>query len=436
MSFAAEQLYRDSISRQLARGVVVLILLVGGLGGWAVATNIAGAVLASGSVIVESNVKKVQHPTGGIVGEVRVRDGTKVEAGALLLRLDETVARANLAIISKSLIELRSRKARLEAERDELKAVAFPPDLLALTRDQDAGRTINSERKVFDLRVRAREGQKGLLRERLSQLKQEITGHQGQEKGKARELELMKVELRGARQLWQKKLMPITKLTNLEREAARLEGERSQLHAAIAQGRSKLAETELQIIQIDRDAATEIGKELREVEAKIGELTERKVAAEDQMRRIDIRAPQAGTVHQSIVHTIGGVVSPGETLMLIVPESDSLAVEAKVSPSDIDQLAVGQPALLRFVAFSQRTTPEITGQVTQISADVSTDQRTGASYYTVRIAWTADELSRLGVVKLVPGMPVEAMMKTADRKVISFLLKPMTDQLARAFRER
>ena len=436
MLTAAEQYYQNSISRQLGTGSIVLLLLVGALGGWALVTDIAGAVLASGVVIVESNVKKVQHPTGGIVGEFRVRDGSTVKPGDVLIRLDETVTKANLAIVAKNLVELTARKARLEAERDEMTKINFPRELLALRSDPETTRTLESEQKVFELRLKARAGQKALLRERSAQMQEEIEGHQAQQRGKAKELEFIKIELKGARELWQKNLMPITKLTSLEREGARLEGERAQLMAAIAQGKGKLAEIDLQILQIDRDAATDIGKELREVEGRVGEFIERKVAAEDQMRRIDIRAPQAGTVLQSIVHTVGGVISPGETLMLIVPESDNLALEAKVSPNDIDQLSIGQPARLRFPAFSQRTTPEISGKVSQISADITTDQRTGASYYTVRIAWEPRELAKLGEIKLVPGMPVEAMLKTVDRKVISYLIKPLQDQLTRAFREK
>jgi HlyD family secretion protein len=432
-----EQGYLQSIGRQLAVGGAVLGVLVVGVFGWAGATDIAGAVLAPGAVIVESNVKKVQHPTGGIVGEIRVRDGVPVKAGDLLLRLDETTAKASLAIVTKNLNELTARKARLEAERDEIATVAFPGDLLdRAAKDPEVARVVESERKVFDLRIAARTGQKKLLNERSGQLNQEIAGHEAQERGKAKELTLIQTELDGARQLWKKNLMPITKLTALEREAARLEGERGQILSAMAQGKGKLAEIDLQVIQIDRDAASEVGRELREVEGKIGELIERKVAAEDQMRRIDIRAPQSGLVHQSVVHTVGGVVAPGETLMLIVPESDQLAVEAKVAPNDIDQLSIGQPALLRFTAFSQRTTPEINGRVSQIGADITTDTRTGISYYTVRVSFAPEEAARLGEVRLVPGMPVEAMMKTADRKVISYLIKPLQDQLTRAFREQ
>ena len=245
----------------------------------------------------------------------------------------------------------------------------------------------------------------------------------------------MQRELEGARKLWSQNLMPITKLTSLEREAARLEGERAQLLAAIAEVKGKVAEVELQILQVDRQADSDVSGELRECEAKIGELIERRSAAEDQMQRVEIRAPQTGTVHQSVIHTVGGVITASETLMLIVPNGDSLAVEVKVSPNDVDQLWIGQSALLRFSAFNRRTTPEINGKVASIAADIETDQRTGARYYSVRISLAAKELSRLGEVELVPGMPVDAMMTTADRKVISYLVKPIQDQFVRAFRE-
>ena len=239
-----------------------------------------------------------------------------------------------------------------------------------------------------------------------------------------------------SRSCGEKSLIPLTRLTALEREATRLEGERAQLIAAVAQARGKISETELQINQIDRDLASEVGRELREIEGKISELVERKVAAEDQLKRVDIRAPQGGFVHEMTVHTVGGVVGPGEAMMLIVPVADALTVEARIAPQDIDQIKVGQPAALRFSAFSQRTTPEIEGSVNRLSADVTTDQRTGSSYFTVRIAITPDELARLGDVRVVPGMPVETFVKTGDRTVASYLVKPLHDQVMRAFRER
>ena len=391
--------------------------------------------MASGSLVVDSNVKRVQHPTGGIIGEIRVRDGDKVRAGDVIVRLDETVTRANLAIIKRSLQEFIARKARLEAEREEEQSLRLPADFNP-DNDRDVANLVASERKVLQLRQAARWGQKSLLAERNAQVREQISGHEAQEKGKAQEIVLINRELDGARELWSKNLMPITKLTALERDAARIEGERAQLLAAIAQAKGRISEIQLQIVQIDREAHSEVSKELREIEAKIAELIERKVAAEDQMKRIDIRAPQHGTVHQSVVHTVGGVITPGEALMLIVPDADKLIAELKIAPQDIDQLWHGQTALMRFPAFNQRVTPEISGTVTRISADITPDQRTGQNYYTARITISAEDIVKLGDVKLVPGMPVEAFIKTGDRSVLSYLVKPLQDQVMRAFRER
>ena len=427
---------KTAIQRHLWAGLVLLIVLGGGVGGWAASTEIAGAVIAAGVLVVDSNVKKVQHPTGGVVGEIRARDGDRVTIGDVLIRLDETVTRANLTIVLKGLDELIARKARLEAERDGLADIAFPSEFIARTGELQVAAIIAGERKLFDLRQSARIGQKSQLRERIAQLREEIGGIAAQIKAKAQEIVLIQRELTGARDLWEKNLMPITKLTQLEREATRLEGERAQLTATSAQSKGKISELELQIIQVDRDLASEVGKELREVDAKIGEFVERRVAAEDQLKRIDIRAPQDGVVHQSVVHTVGGVINAGEQLMLIVPSADNLIVEAKFAPQDIDQVKVGQHAVLRFTSFNQRTTPELNGVVTRVSADTTVDQRTSASYYTLRISLTREEISRLGEVTLVPGMPVESFVQTGDRKVISYLMKPLSDQVMRAFRER
>ena len=297
--------------------------------------------------------------------------------------------------------------------------------------------TLGGERRLFELRRAARLGQQSQLRQRIGQLNEEIGGLSAQLGAKQQEIVLVQKELKGARELWDKNLMPITKLTSLEREATRLEGERGQVTASIAQAKGKISELELQIIQVDRDLASEVGKDLREAEGKIGEFVERKVAAEDQLKRVDIRAPQDGTVHQSTAHTVGGVVNAGgEPIMLIVPDTDTLMVEAKVPPQDIDQLQLGQKAVLRFSTFNQRTTPELNGTVSRISADATQDQRTGVNSYTIRIALPPQEIARLGDVKLVPGMPVEAFLQTGDRKAMSYLVKPLMDQITRAFRER
>jgi HlyD family secretion protein len=427
---------RSSIRRHVIVGSVVVAILAVGLGGWASTAEIAGALIAPGFVVVDSNVKKVQHPTGGVVGEVRVRDGDRVKAGDTLVRLDETVTRANLAIVHKGLIELYARKARLAAERDGTETVATPKELADKTGDADVQEAFGSERKLFELRRTARLGQKQQLRQRIAQLQEEIRGLEAQQAAKTKETELIEQELVGMRELWKKNLIPIDKLTALERETARLQGERGQLVASAAQAKGKIAETELQILQVDQDLSSDVAKELRETDGKIGEYVERKVAAEDQLKRTDIRAPQDGVVFQSTANTVGGVVAAGDPIMLIVPETDTLLVEAKVDPKDIDKVQFGQPVLLRFSAFDIRTTPEINGTVARVAADTSADQRTGQTYYVVRIAMTPDEIARLGNVRLTPGMPVEAFIQTGQRTMLSYLIKPLHDQFMRAFRER
>jgi HlyD family secretion protein len=422
--------------RHLVAAAVVVLVLVVGVGGWGATAVISGAVVAPGSLVVDSNVKKVQHPTGGIVGELRVRDGDHVHAGDIVVRLDETVTRANLAIVTKTLDELMARKARLEAERDGWATIVFPAQLMTGGNDPDRAAAMESERKLFNLRKTARTGQKAQLQERVAQLGEEISGLTAQQNSKAKEIELVNRELAGVRELWSKNLVQLGRLTALEREAARLDGERGQLIAAAAQAKGKVAETALQILQVDQDLASEVAKELREVDGKIGEFIERKITAEDQLKRIDVRAPQDGTVFQLAVHTVGGVITAGDPIMLIVPEADNLSVEVKVNPQDIDQLQLNQKAILRFSAFNARTTPEIEGVVTRISADTSTDQRTGQNYYTVRISMPPEQVQRLGEVKLLPGMPVEAFVQTGDRTMLSYLVKPLHDQIVRAFREK
>src|SRR5215467_14496865 len=427
---------RDSIHRHLLTGGLIVLLLAFGVGGWAATTQIAGALIAQGSVVVDSNDKKVQHPTGGVVGKLNMQDGDRVKAGDILVQLDDTVTRANLAIVTKGLDELAARKARLEAERDGAETVTFPRDLLARAGEPSVAVALANERKLFELRRSARLGQKAQLKQRITQLQDEIQGLTAQQEAKAREITLIGKELEGVRELWKNNLVQITRLTALERDGARLEGERGQLLAAAAQAKGKITETELQIIQIDQDLSSEVAKDMREVDAKTGEFVERKVAAEDQLKRIDIRAPQDGFVLESKVHTVGGVIPAGDAIMLIVPETDNLMVEAKVNPNDIDKLQVGQSAVLRFTAFNLRTTPEINGTVTRVSADTTTDQRTGQNYYTTRISMPKAEVARLGDVKLIPGMPVEAFVQTGERTVMSYLIKPLQDQFMRAFREK
>jgi HlyD family secretion protein len=427
-----------SIQRYMIVGMLIFAFVTFGVGGWAATSELTGAVIGQGVIVVDSSVKKVQHPTGGVVGELRVREGDRVIAGDILVRLDETQTLANATIISKNLDELLARQARLETERDNLDQIVFPKLLLERSRDtgSESARAIAAERSLFDLRRQARGGQKAQLKERSSQLQEEIKGYLGQADAKQKEVDFIHQELEGVRTLWQKNLVPMNRLTALERDTVRLEGERSQLSGMIAQAKGKIAEIELQIIQVDQDLRTEVGKDLIEARSKISELAERKTAAVDQLNRIDIRAPQSGRVHGLTVHTIGGVISPGEQIMLIVPDADALAVEVKIAPRDIDQVFFGQAASMRFAAFDQKTTPGIEGEVSMVSADLTQDQRTGVSYYIVRVLLKPEEVARLGNAKLLPGMPVDVFIRTPGRTALSYLIKPLRDQAERAFKER
>jgi HlyD family secretion protein len=425
-----------SIRRHLLLALATGFVLVGIIGGWAGTSEFAGAVIAQGQLVVDTSVKKVQHPTGGVVAELNVKDGDKVKAGDIVVKLDDTQTRANLQIVSKGLDELMARRAREEAELEGVDRVVFPAELVARQSDPDVARMIAGEAKLFQTRRNSREGMKSQLTERVAQSQEEISGLIAQIESKDKQIDWIKQELQGVRELWEKKLVQFTRVTTLEREQARLDGERGQLVAATAQAKGKISEIKIQILQIDQDMRTEVGKDLAEVRGKTAELVEKKVAAEDQLKRVDIRAPQDGMVHQLDIHTVGGVVQAGAPLMLIVPAADRLIVEAKVQPQDIDQLRVGQPAVLRFSAFSSRTTPELNGEVSVVSADVTVDQKSGASYYTIRIAVPADEIARLEGLKLVAGMPVEAFVQTTVRTVVSFFVRPLQDQIARSFREK
>jgi HlyD family secretion protein len=436
MSGSKTQGARSSIRLHLIVGLTVVVLLAGGLGGWAATAEISGALIAPGSIVVESSVKKVQHPTGGVIGELRAHDGDLVKAGDVVVRLDDTVTKANLAIVTKNLDALWARAARLEAEQRGADKIVFPAMLLDRANDPDVKNLMASETKLFEVRTTGRTGQKAQLHERITQLNEEIGGLNAQEQAKDQEIALVEKELVGVRSLYDQHLVQLTRLTTLERDGARLAGERAQYIASKAQAKGKITETELQIIQVDKDMVSDVSKDLRDANDKIGEYIERKVTAEDQLRRVDIRAPQDGMVEQSTVHTVGGVITAGDAIMMIVPQADDLQVEAKVNPQDIDKLQIGEKTLLRLSAFNQRTTPELNGVITRVSPDVTTDQRTGQSYYTIRVSMPPAEVARLGEVKLIPGMPVEAFVQTGNRTMLSYLIKPMHDQLMRAFRER
>jgi HlyD family secretion protein len=424
-----------SIRRHLMVGVIASLAMVGGAGAWASVTDLSGAVVAPGHFVVDSYVKKVQHPKGGVVGEILVGEGDEVRAGDVLMRLDATQARANLAIVTKRLNELAARLARLEAERDDLDDIAFPDWLLADEKDPEVAAAIHSESRLFQSRRDAREGQKAQLNQRIAQFEHEIAGLKAQEVAYGEGIEVLNAEISALNRLREQGIVSDQRLNGLKTQAATFGGERGEKIAFQAQSAGRITETRLQILQIDQDLRTEVGRELREVQAQIGEYVERKVAAEDELKRIDIVAPQSGVVHQLAVHTVGGVISPADPIMLIVPEGDDLALEVQIAPKDVDQIQIGHAALLRMTAFNLRTTPELTGFVSRIAADLATDERSGQSYYLVRVAVPRAEKEKLKSLALVPGMPAEVMIKTDDRTALSYLVKPLSDQILRAFRE-
>jgi HlyD family secretion protein len=428
-------------------GSAVVLFLVVGLGLWAATCEIAGAVIASGTVVVATSVKRVQHPTGGVVGDVLVKNGDRVVAGDLLLRLDETVTRANLDVLLRQLEALGLREARLKAERDGLASIILPAG------EKTAGRQemIDGEVGLFESRRAVVDGQRAELRKRIAELREEASGLAGQMLAKQQEIDLVQEEIRARRKLDDKerearqleiRQVEVSELATegrvlaLRREQARLEGELGQLRATAAQVRGRIAESEFLIARLGNEARRSILAELAEVQAKAAELSERRIAAEDQLHRVELRAPETGAVHELAVAGRGDVIGAGQVLMLIVPGADKLVIEAKIEPHDIDQVIAADQALVRLVAFDQHVTPELRAVLTRVSADLARDSRTGSTYFVARVEIADEELKRLGAKRLVPGMPAEVQIETQRRTALSYLLKPLSDQLARAWKER
>ncbi len=431
-----------SVRRLQLVGYSAIAVAVGGFGGWAATSDIAGAVIANGTIVIESDVKKVQHPTGGIVGDILVKEGSEVEAEQVLMRLDDTLTRATLGVVQSQLDLYLARQARLLAERDGLLALG------TVNASADAASTgalataLAGERRLFNSRRDALDGQRAQLRERIIQIGEEIGGLTAQRESKGKEIDYIADELNGVEQLYAKNLVSIARLKQLQRDQARLQGERGQLIAEIARSRGKVAETELQMLQLDQDFRTEVLKDLRETEARVAELQERANAATDELKRTTIRAPLAGIVYQLQVHTIGGVIAKGETIMQIAPRADPLIVEAKIAPPDIDQVEIHAPVRVRVNAGNRRTTPDLGGTVTFVSPDLTGEPLATATfmqkprYYLVRVALSEAAVKAAGDLQLVPGMPVEVYIRTQDRTPLDYLMKPLHEQLARTFRER
>ncbi len=426
-----------SLGRHITAVTALGIALVFGVGGWAMTTELSSAIVASGTVVVENNVKKIQHLTGGIVEDVLVKEGDAVKAGQILIKLDGTTVRANLSIVQNTLAQLYARRARLLAEQLGSEDFTIPEDLSQLISGTSTPGEVleQSERKLFISRKNALVGMKSQLASRKSQLVDETKGLTVQLTGIEDALKLIGEELAGLDKLYGKGLVSMQRLTELKRDRAQLEGDRGARIASRAQAAGKSSEIDLQILQLDEDRRTENATELTDVEGKIAEYEDRRVAAMDQLKRIDIRAPLDGRIYQLAVHSVNGVINPGEVLMLVVPGSDGLTVEAKIATHDIDQIRVGQSVEVRFSAFNQRTTPIVEAEVVTVAPDLVTDQRTGMTYYPLRIKPKAESLKGLKGLTLYPGMPAEVFIKIADRTVISYLAKPLTEQIQHTFRE-
>lgn len=423
------------IGSRVLVGTTLGFLLVGGVGGWAATAQLTGAVIAQGSVTVDQNLKSIQHRDGGIVSEITVREGDFVNAGQVLIRLEDAQTKAELSIVHSQLVEMAARKARLLAEREGLDRVDFPPEF-ANGDPEAAAVIVNGETRLFKGNLANRESQKKQLELGVEQIGEEIKGLEAQRISQEDEIALLELEHQKIKGLADKRLIEGTRVYTSDRDKARLKGERGEIDAAIARAKTRISEIRLQIISIDENGRTEAQRELSLLDTKISEFQDRRTAIEDRLARTNIRAPISGTVNELNIHTVGGVITPAEVLVTIVPENARLKIEAKLAPASIDQVSAGQPARLRFSAFNQRTTPELNGKVVHVSPATSRDTVTGETYYLGEIGVTADELAKLGDDMLLPGMPVEVYVSTEERTALSYLVKPLSDQFSRAFKER
>jgi len=419
----------------LLTGFFLIFALIAGFSVWAIFAPIQGAVIAPGTVVVEGKPKTIQHLDGGIVKEILVRDGDMVQAGQILLQLDSTMLNADRDLLQKRLEEAIAFQARLIAERDRATGIQWASIFPASQRTPDLDMIINDQTELFKTRQSASQGQVAQLRKRLQQSDEQIIGFESQTDANASQLEIISKELEGLRELFRDGYVSQTRILALEREQAGLSGDIARLEAEIARVKTVIGETEIEILQVTRSVREQVLTELRTKESEISDLREQLITATDQVGRVDVVAPVSGTVHNMVVNTVGGVVTPANPIMDIIPDTDRLIVESQVEPMYVDQIYAGQATTVRLSAFNQRTTPELNGTVKSISANTMTDPVSGFPFYTVRIEIPVDELSRLNGLTLVPGMPAEAFMQTDKRTVINYLLKPATDQLNRAFKE-
>ncbi len=421
----------------LTSGILALVLLVGGLGVWGTQAQLSSAVVTSGMINVETNRQVVQHPDGGVVGAILVKDGDTVKAGDVLIRLDGTRLQSELTIVEGQLREIAARQARLEAERDDRDTITFPPALRSLiATDPEARRQIEGEGALFATRKEALAQQTSLLEEQNAQLGNRIDGLAAQKESLQEQIDLMDGELVDQERLLVQKLTQQARVLELQRERARMTGQMGQIAAETAELRGKLAENEIFRVQLKTKRQEEAVTALRDLQFRQIELIERQLALSETLSRLEVRAPVGGIIYNSQVFAEQSVLQPAQPILYIVPQDQPLVITARVNSINIDEVFVGQEASLRFSAFDQRRIPAILGEISQISADALRDETTGGNFYTIEVIPRPGEMAKLGDNHtLLPGMPVEAFLKTGEHTVLSYLLRPFMSFFDHAFRE-
>jgi len=416
-------------------GMILMVLLFFGFGGWAAYANLSGAIIANGIIAVQGKPKTIQHLDGGIVAELKIKNGDRVEKGQLLVQLDSVSLEANRKIYSTRLLDAVARRARLKAERDSNKEINFNEPLLEQMNLKPDKAILHSQVELFEARALSRQGQIDQLNEKKEQFNHQIRGNIALKKSKTRQHELLKKEFDGVNQLYIKGFAPVTRTLALERQLEDILGQIAEHDADLARIKNSISETNIQILQVEREFRQNVLSELQKTQIEISDTTQQIHATVQQLKRVDIVAPISGIIHELNIFTIGGVVGPGAGILQIISQDDALVVEANVEPQYIDKLVIGQKARVRFSAFDQRITPELNGFVKIISPNTVVQENTGAAFYRIVIEVPESELSKLKNLKLIPGMPAETYIKTGDRTLLNYLVKPLRDQIRRAFRE-
>lgn len=415
-------------------GTVVLLLL--GLGGWTATTSIAGAIVAGGTVSVSGGTQLIQHPQGGIVEDILVQDGDTVRVGDVLLRLDGTVLHSELSIVMSQLRDALARRARLHAESVQSATLVLPALVADWPPDPELSALLGDQSRLRQSRQASLEGQQDQLQQQIVQNDEQVAGLLLQQAAIERQLALLETDEARLRALLQQGLMESSRVTEIQRSRAEMEGERGRIGAAIASARALAGELGMRRAQLADNFLTDVLDDLGEVTQLTQELLQRKAVAEDRLRRLDILAPVDGVVYQLAAHTIGGVVATGETIMQVVPGGDQLTLEVKIGAMDVDKVYLGQQVVARFSGFDARSPPELTARVASIAPDLTRDAQTGAQFYEVSVALDASEPAKLPPgTSLVPGMPAEVYIQTGDRTVLSYLFRPISDQMSRALRD-